>query len=57
MKELTPKLPVHQICGSLNTFAGTELLKTLESHSFILDLQRHLLQELKLEVELGRWKC
>lgn len=42
---------------SLNTFAGTELLKTLESHSFILDLQRHLLQELKLEVELGRWKC
>ena len=41
---------------SLNTFAGTELLKALKSHSFILDIWWYLLQELKLEVELGRWK-
>ena len=32
---------------SLNTFAGTELLKALKSHSFILDLWWYLLQELK----------
>ena len=50
MKALKPKLPIHQICGSLNTFAGTELFKTLKSRSCILDFWWYLLQELKLEV-------